>query len=122
MAKQFNAKLSAGSFVLPSAMATSQSVFNIEMEAAGATFAASISSNSKTFDAEQDNIVVITDVIGGEVYAGAYDVTPRTASQTLQTKDKLLLDDVTVSSIPYYETSNTAGGKTAYIGSDVTWQ
>ena len=50
------------------------------------------------------------------IYDGSYEVTPSVDSQTLFTKDKTMSDNVTVKSIPYYETSNEQNGKTIYIG------
>lgn len=53
-----------------------------------------------------------------ETYDGEYVVTPVPHdSQTLETKDKLMADDVTVLAIPYYETSNVSG-ITVYIGGE----
>ena len=53
-----------------------------------------------------------------EVYGGEYVVTPKPyISQTLDTKEKLMADDVTVLAIPYYETSNVTG-ITIYIGGE----
>ena len=42
-------------------------------------------------------------------YTGAYDVTPKTVAQTLETKDKKMKDNVSVLAIPYFEVSNTDG-------------
>ena len=56
---------------------------------------------------------------GGEPphYEGPYVVRPAPfRSQVLETANKLLDDDVTVEEIPYYKTSNPAGGYTAVIG------
>lgn len=53
-----------------------------------------------------------------DVYGGEYIVTPKPyISQTLETKEKLMANDVTVKEIPYYETSNTSG-ITIYIGGE----
>ena len=49
-------------------------------------------------------------------YEGSYSVTPAVEEQTLETKEKLMTDNVTIQEIPYYDTSNNAGGTTAYIG------
>ena len=50
-------------------------------------------------------------------YIGPKIVTPEANNlQILQTKKKLLLDNVAVLPIPYYETSNPKGGTTVYIG------
>lgn len=48
-------------------------------------------------------------------YHGPYEVTPTMEKQILGTKQKALLDDITVNKIPIYETSNLSGGTTVYI-------
>ena len=53
-------------------------------------------------------------------YAGPYEVTPKAhAEQILNTSGKLMINDVTVFEVPYYETSNLFDGLTAYIASEV---
>lgn len=52
-------------------------------------------------------------------YDGPYTIIPATESQVLETQNKVMSDDVTVTSIPYYNVSNPAGGKTVYIASEV---
>ena len=52
-----------------------------------------------------------------EAYDDGYIVTPRVYAQTLNTKNKLMKDNVSVLAIPYYETSNLSG-KTVYIGGE----
>lgn len=49
-------------------------------------------------------------------YKGSYEITPRVVEQMLETKDKSMIDDVTVNAIPYVEVSNVGGGFTATIG------
>lgn len=50
-------------------------------------------------------------------YTGPTTVTPQARSDVvLDTSGKLMTDDVTVFEIPYYETTNPAGGYTAIIG------
>lgn len=51
-------------------------------------------------------------------YEGAYEVTPKVSEQTLETKKKILLDDIKVKGVPAYETSNFAGGTTFYIAKE----
>lgn len=60
---------------------------------------------------------IVTEVIGGDypVYSGDNIVTPTMEQQTLNTKNKILLDDVTIKKIPLYETTNLSGGTTVYI-------
>lgn len=62
-------------------------------------------------------------VINGEgvsrsYYSGDYEVIPKASSQTLETKEKIMRDDLEITSIPYFETSNQYG-KTIYIGTEV---
>ena len=57
----------------------------------------------------------ISPVVTAEPYAGPYDVVPKTEGQTLETADKLMVQDVTVQAIPFYKTSNQSGGYTATI-------
>ena len=60
---------------------------------------------------------IITEVIGGDLpyYTGAYVVTPTMEQQSLDTKDKILTNNVTIKKIPMYETTNLSGGTTVYI-------
>ena len=52
-----------------------------------------------------------------QVYPGPYEVTPLVNDQVLLATEGLYMeDDVTVLRVPYLETSNPAGGNTAYIG------
>lgn len=49
-------------------------------------------------------------------YTGEYQVIPKAFdSQTLDTANKLLEEDIVVSEVPYYETANEADGVTSYI-------
>lgn len=54
-----------------------------------------------------------------DTYEGNYSVIPKTESQTLLTKKKVMAEDVTIKEIPYFDVSNNAGGSTVYIGSEV---
>ena len=51
-----------------------------------------------------------------DVYDGDYDVIPRVYQQILPTKDKLMLDDVTVEVIPLAKVINQSNGYTVTIG------
>lgn len=51
-----------------------------------------------------------------DVYEGDYNITPRVYEQTLLTKDKLMLDDVTVEVIPLSKVINFSNGYTVTIG------
>ena len=53
------------------------------------------------------------------VYDGPYDAIPKVTAQTLPTANKLMLEDVSVRAIPYFDVSNPAGGNTIYIANEV---
>ena len=55
-----------------------------------------------------------------EKYEGVYEVTPSTAetAQILETKNKTLLDNITVKPIPFFQVDNSEG-TTVYIGTEV---
>lgn len=58
--------------------------------------------------------------IGGlaaKKYTGSYSVTPSSEQQVLATRKKMMIDDLEIKAIPYYETSNETG-KTVYIGGE----
>lgn len=55
-----------------------------------------------------------------DAYAGDYKVIPKAFdSQVLETANKVLKENVTVSEVPYWETSNESNGTTAYIAKEV---
>lgn len=74
-----------------------------------------------TFEEPEINFTIEEAVIvngGGnyDVYDGEYVVTPKKdQEQILETKEKLMADDVTVLKIPYFETSNPFDGQTIFI-------
>lgn len=54
--------------------------------------------------------------VDAEQYEGEYQITPSFEAQSLQTKNKLMTDDVSVSAISVVKVSNTSGGNTVIIG------
>lgn len=54
----------------------------------------------------------------GDKYEGDYEITPKVEAQTVPTKNKVLIDDMTIKSIPIYKTSNNSGGTTVYIAKE----
>lgn len=55
-----------------------------------------------------------------DLYSGDYKVVPKAFNgQTLQTTNKVLREDVIITEVPYYETSNASNGTTAYIAKEV---
>lgn len=57
----------------------------------------------------------VTELVGGDLYTGPYEVVPLVTSQMLETKHKVLAQDLTICEIPYAAVSNPAGGITATI-------
>lgn len=74
---------------------------------------------------DEDNTAIglrITE--GGDMlpfYAGPYEYTPDFDGAVLETKNKSMLDDVTIRAIPISRTTNPQGGKTVYIGEVVAY-
>lgn len=53
-------------------------------------------------------------------YSGDYTVVPKAHEEVvLETAHKTMVEDVIVTQIPYYETSNVSGGLTIYIADEV---
>ena len=57
-----------------------------------------------------------TIIVDYDEFEGPYEVKPLIESQTLDTKDKLMKEDLIVQAIPYAEVTNTARGITVTIG------
>ena len=66
-------------------------------------------------DFEIDTVINAAHVVG-DVYDGSYTVTPAFSEQWLETKDKIMVDDVTIEPIMVSRTTNLSGGTTIYIG------
>lgn len=82
-----------------------------------ATFDLEFDLDDISFDPEFD---VTVNTQGDAVpYTGDYIVDPDFATQTLGTKEKYMLDDVTVNPIEVARVSNPAGGRTIYIGGEI---
>lgn len=52
-------------------------------------------------------------------YDGPYEIIPKTEPQILSTREKTMMDDVTVREVPYFEVSNQFGGNTVYIAKEL---
>ncbi len=64
-----------------------------------------------------DYLISNESLIHYDTYTGQYEVTALPeVEQILRTKKKMLLSDIVVKPIPYYEVSNEAGGITVSIG------
>ena len=77
------------------------------------------SKTNSNLDARLGAIQIVTEFVGGEHYEGNYDITPKVEKQTMPTKKKVMLDDVTIHAIPFYEVSNHTGGNTIYIAGEI---
>lgn len=64
-------------------------------------------------DEPEEALIIIGEA---ENYEGAYNVTPSSADQRLDTQGLMMQQNVTVEEIPFSETGNTSGGYTATIG------
>jgi cell division protein YceG involved in septum cleavage len=64
-------------------------------------------------------VTVVHESTDGEIYQGDYTVTPKVTEEVLlQTKSKVMKNNVTVLKVPQFEVSNDAGGKTLILGDD----
>ena len=60
--------------------------------------------------------VNVPERMDSDVYTGNYIVDPRFETQTLETKNKLMYDNVTINEIAVSRVSNPQGGNTIWIG------
>lgn len=58
----------------------------------------------------------VPSVVGIESYDGEYIVNPNFVEQILETKYKMMKDDVVIEPITVSKTTNPSGGNTVYIG------
>ena len=78
-----------------------------------------LSESDQSFKVDCGESQKVVEYVGGQVYEGEYTITPKIDAQTMPTKDKVLTNDVTVKAIPFFNVSNTSGGNTVYIGTEV---
>lgn len=71
----------------------------------------------KDVNAEFDELQFVT--IGNEPYTGEYEITPKVSKQIVPTKGKVMQNDLTVNSVPFFDVGNTSGGSTVYIASEI---
>ena len=60
--------------------------------------------------------VTIGGLSSDETYNGDYTIEPDITSQTMETKNKIMKNDVNILAIPYHEVSNEQNGTTVIIG------
>ena len=71
---------------------------------------------SETTTALINKVDEIKTGVDAEQYEGEYQIMPSFEAQSLQTKNKLMTDDVSVSAISVVRMSNPNGGTTVIIG------
>ena len=82
-------------------------------------FGGHFATSRENFDGKFGEVHTITRYVGGEPYAGDYVVTPKVEAQTFPTKEKVMVDDMTITAIPFFSVSNTSGGNTVYIAKEI---
>ena len=88
---------------------------NAEIGVVSSSYDLDLTESSYTLDLGE---VIEVQYVGGDVYDGDYVVVPKTETQVLPTRSKVMADDVTVKEVPFFQTSNTYGD-TVYIASEV---
>lgn len=75
-----------------------------------------LSSNDFT-DEEKAKLAALSEsAVNLPLYSGKTNVTPETVSQTLETANTIVQEDITIKAVPYAEVSNSSGGETITIG------
>lgn len=97
---------------------TSQ-IFDLDFPKKCTTMDVAFEENSKDFCACFTSELEVTIAEDIAPYAGDYEVTPRVTEQTLETGNMRMAANLKIERIPYVEVSNSTGGTTVYIGSEV---
>lgn len=79
-------------------------------------FCVSFTGQNDMFAVSFDNLMIVERQSDVEHYQGEYNITPLVTSQIMQTRDKLMDDDVHIDMIPTRELQNSAGGVTFIVG------
>lgn len=94
-------------------------ILNVKLRETDNSFKVNFEDCVSEFGAKFSEIQKVTEYIGGEEYEGEYVVTPKVTEQSLPTKEKVLIEDITIKEIPFYNVSNASGGNTVYIGDKI---
>lgn len=93
--------------------------FNVSFKEGNTRLDAKFSQSDQSFLADFASLQKMTEYQDADPYTGSYEVTPKVDAQTLPTAQKLMTDNVQIHAIPIFEVSNTNGGETVYIASEV---
>lgn len=93
--------------------------FDVQFKQSRNSMDAVFSVSESVFRAEFEGFQKITEYNDADPYTGSYEVIPKVDAQTLPTAQKFMADDVRIREIPMFEVSNTDGGETVYIGTEV---
>lgn len=77
------------------------------------------SDTNSLLDVEFGELSQVTLVENQDVYVGDYVVTPEVESKTLPTANHIMLQDMMIKAIPFYDVGNLSGGSTVYIGKEL---
>ena len=92
--------------------------FNVVFQSTDCDFNARLSNTSEKIMVDMGAVFEVENK-HRDIYDGSYTVTPKAHDKTvLNTANKILLEDVTVVEIPYYETTNPYGS-TIFIANEV---
>lgn len=94
-------------------------ILNVKLRETDNSFKVDFKDVDSEFGAKFSEIQKVTEYVGGEEYEGEYVVTPKVTEQSLPTKEKVLIEDITIKEIPFYNVSNASGGNTVYIGDKI---
>ena len=89
--------------------------FDVQFQEQSARIALCFNENRAGMAVDFGTFQTVTELIN-EQYTGEYEIRPLVEPQTLETKDKVMMENMTILEIPYAEVSNTSGGITATIG------
>ena len=92
---------------------------NVKFTETNQCFTTNFADMNESFGVSFENLTFIHEKPDFDYYSGSYKVTPKVSEQVLETKQKIMESDLVVKEIPYFDTSNTAGGTTIYIGDSI---
>ena len=111
--------LETESMAFDSDLKTESMVIEVDFEAENMVVDVDFEAESMTIESDFGEVYRLTEYVGGELYQGEYEIVPTVEGQTLETKDRVLIENIKILEIPFYNVSNTAGGSTVYIAKEL---